>query len=962
MKLHIFLFCLIITSASCKSDFSEVEQAFLTIDLTEAMLVNLPMEATEKTIDVKTNLTNWQIKSESECNWCEASVLKSIDSNAILLKTKSNENRDKRKMNFIVSGLGITDQKIQVTQLGIAPIITANIESKSLTFKESTFDFEIVSNIPYTVSNKESWLKNETPSTRSLITEKFTFTTTTNTDFKIRRDTIFIEEISDQANKIKLSIPVEQACEDIVEAFPDDKKIQIIKVDLVRGNTYGNENKDMTIDGKYNTHYSSSKTPLGDSIILEYTIAPQTERIDYIKLIQRADNNAGSIFSKGSVWYQTSDDTSWKLYQTFNVDPGTHAELNRTIDSPTKIKVCIQSNIGHAVALGEFEAFESGDKGDLTNDAKYFEDDVFSILKESTTVADLEQITNPLVRSIAENLLANTYPKEFRARKYAACKNPVKVGNDLKIGGRSQFDNPTGIFLKSGEKYIIFTGKQNTTPIKLVIKDFRKDGGSESYTLKEGVNIIRPSVAGNVYIQYWSDQYEALDPIAIHITFADEIGFWDKRAGHTNEDWVRILNLARNTASKSGINNAMIDVLGYRIQLVNTVNAFDTYCKKNIENISLLHDSIQNIEYRMMGLYKNNAVPYNRTLNARSWGGLPNWNGIGAWYPNIEDEMLVEERLRQSIWVFGHELGHGNQIKPHMQMTGWGETSNNNYNQYVQYLLGNKQDLRIDHERINRKQGDPESLIGGRFNAFLNEAHVVKEPYLTQEGPDYKKGSMNGTGLRGDHFVKCAPLWQLTLYFIIAGEGTDWYRPDFWADVNWGAITDNRTNLSNGARYVNFMKRCIEASNLNLVPFFTQMGLLRVVDRSIDDYAVGQVTINQNDIDEVTLLGSSKNMPSSPVISYISMNSVDAFKNKKAVVGVFNQGVSGSGITRIVNHSVWKNVVVFETYNGANLIDLCMVGTGSNNNSSTQVRYPTGATRIEAVAWDGERTLVYGNR
>ena len=120
-------------------------------------------------------------------------------------------------------------------------------------------------------------------------------------------------------------------------------------------------------------------------------------------------------------------------------------------------------------------------------------------------------------------------------------------------------------------------------------------------------------------------------------------------------------------------------------------------------------------------------------------------------------------------------------------------------------------------------------MIGGRFNAYLNEAHVVKEPYLTQEGPDYKKGSMNGTGLRGDHFVKCVPLWQLTLYFMIAGEGNDWYRPDFWADVNWAAIQDNRTGLSNGERYVNFMKRSIEASGYNLAPFFEQMGLLRVI-------------------------------------------------------------------------------------------------------------------------------------
>ena len=37
-----------------------------------------------------------------------------------------------------------------------------------------------------------------------------------------------------------------------------------------------------------------------------------------------------------------------------------------------------------------------------------------------------------------------------------------------------------------------------------------------------------------------------------------------------------------------------------------------------------------------------------------------------------------------------------------------------------------------------------------------------------------------------------------------------------------------------------------------------------------------------------------------------------------------------------------------------------MVGTDSKDNSSTTVTYPEGSTRIEAVSWDGKRTLVYG--
>lgn len=743
--------------------------------------------------------------------------------------------------------------------------------------------------------------------------------------------------------------------------FPGDKKLKITSVELVRGNTYGNESVPLTIDGNYQTHYSSSYTQTGDSVILDYTLDVNTSRVDYIRLTQRANGDSNSTFSQGNVYYKSASDTEWKWSASFNETAGSPVQIQSGMNAPVQIRLTIISR-ANAVAMAEFECFENANIGDLTADAAYFEDDVFSALKPGVTAADIEKITNPYVRSIATDLLAGTYAKEFRSRTYNACEHPNDAAQKLKIASRSEYDNPMGIFFKQNGKYVIFVGNTANINVTLCIKDFRSGGGTATYKLKTGLNAIEPSVAGNGYIRYWINNYTTAVPVNVHVAYGHEIGFWDKRAGHENADWARILELAQTCASTQNITNAMIDVLGERIQLVNTVSAFKQYCPSNVSDLMMWHDSIMNIEYRMMGLFKNNAVPYNRTLAARSWGGLPNWGGAGAWFPNTEREMLDIPTLRAASWVFGHELGHGNQIRPHMLMAGWGETTNNNYNQYVQYLISNRQDLRLDHENINRRQGDSEWKIGGRFNAYLNEAHVVKEPYLTQEGPDYKKGSMNGTGLRGDHFVKCVPLWQLTLYFMIAGEGTSWYRPDFWADVNWAAIQDNNTGLSNGQRYVNFMKRSIEASGYNLAPFFEQMGLLRVVDRSIDDYAVGQVAITAADVESVRALGNTKQMPSSPVISYISANSINAFRNQSPVSGSYNQGITTSGASKTISHSIWKNVVVFETYKGAELVDIAMVGTGSSTNSSTYVLYPEGSTRIEAVACDGSRTLVFGAR
>lgn len=965
MKIMFFPFLLLLWAGCQSNDTVEAAapQPVLTLELSDEMTINVKKDAIVRKVNVTTNISDWVIvPQEAATNgWCVANIEKAEKVNKLSFDIRQNDEVKERSALFTVSGTGVKDQVITLVQLGSAPVLRCMTTSKKLDNKDQSFQVEIVSNVPYQVASGTNWLERIT--SRAMVTDTVVFQVKENKLFDVRRDTIWVVEESERNNKLMFSIPVEQAGMTLTDdLFPGDKKLKVNNVVLTRGNTYASETAAMTIDGNYQTQYSSSKTVLGDSVILDYTLEAGIQRVDYIKLIQRANGDANSTFSQGSIWYKSLSVPEWTLAKVFNVSQGVHVEVNVGLAKPTEIRVCIRSHKGGGVALGEFECFESANVGDLTLDAAYFSDDVFSVLKPGTTIADLERITNPYVRSVANELIKGIYAREFRSRTYKACEDPGTVAQKLKIASRSEYDNPMGIYFKKNGRYIVFVGEKGDAQVELCIKDFRSGGGSASYKLKTGLNAVEPSVDGNGYIRYWREDYATAPAVNVHVFFGDEIGFWDKRVGHDNNDWKRVLTLAGKCASEQNITNAMFDVLGYRIQLINTVDAFKQYCPADVENLVMWHDSIMSIEYRMMGFYKYNAVPYNRTLAARSWGGLPNWGGSAAWFPNTEKEMLDPTSLRNASWVFGHELGHGNQIRPNMHMAGWGETTNNNYNQYVQYLVGNKLDLRLDHERTSRKQGDPESVIGGRFNAYLNEAHVVKEPYLTQEGPDYVKGSMNGTGLRGDHFVKCVPLWQLTLYFMIAGEGNDWYRPDFWADVNWGAIQDNSSGLSNGARYVNFMKRCIEASDLNLAPFFERMGLLREVDRSIDDYAVGQVTITKADVEAVKALGSTKPMPSSPVISYISANSVKAFNTQSPVNGSFNQGIVSNGATKKISHSVWKNVVVFETYKGEVLVDIAMVGTGSADQSSTHVRYPEGSTRIEAVAWDGRPTLVFGTR
>ena len=310
--------------------------------------------------------------------------------------------------------------------------------------------------------------------------------------------------------------------------------------------------------------------------------------------------------------------------------------------------------------------------------------------------------------------------------------------------------------------------------------------------------------------------------------------------------------------------------------------------------------------------------------------------------------------LSPGLWMYTHEFGHGNQLAQ-MSGAGWTEVTNNLYGSYAQYMLRNYPSssgyLGVEHEAWKRP-GASLALVGGRINAFINESVIEHKTYFTQQANipteippvwSYKPLTI------------LVPLWQLTVYFMV----TD-IKPDFWPDVHWAAINNNK-DYDPGRRYVNFMKRAIDASGMNMCTFFEYMGLLREIDMKIADYGTYTVKITKEMVDEVKRYGEGKPLVPEGMI-YASINSADAFKYKRDVEGTFNSGFTKGTDFITVDHDVWKNVVAFETYNGEKMTDVCIVGTGDIKGKTTRVDYPAGATRVEAVGWDGKRTLVIGTR
>lgn len=140
----------------------------------------------------------------------------------------------------------------------------------------------------------------------------------------------------------------------------------------------------------------------------------------------------------------------------------------------------------------------------------------------------------------------------------------------------------------------------------------------------------------------------------------------------------------------------------------------------------------------------------------------------------------------------------------------------------------------------------------------------------------------------GDHFVKLCPLWQLLLYYreIVGGEKRDWY-----GDVAEIVRNTDESQLTNGQLQLNFMRNTMDVVKEDLTDFFIKAGMLKPIDKELDDYARGQMTITQTDCDELVKYASKYPKPATPVLYYLSANSEKSFKDKLAVEGTYNEGV-----------------------------------------------------------------------
>lgn len=735
------------------------------------------------------------------------------------------------------------------------------------------------------------------------------------------------------------------AQKDLQEQIPALKEDTRIGVQQGYASNYQKgDDIEKSFDGDMNTLYHSSWSKTEFPVTLEYRFH-KNDRVDYLIYHPRTDGGNGRM-GAFELWVSTRNKPVFSKVGDYDFKETATPSVIRfseAIRQPLAFRFVVKSGGNGYVSCAEMEFVNKNKVNGYPETV--FEDATCSALQNGITAKEIKKIKNPFYRLLVEKLLADTVCENYRVQYYEAYPPVEETAGKLKTSGYNPFENPTGIYFTEGEDVVVFMGDTQGQPVSLRIHSFEQDGADQNYLLFPGTNRLKMKAKGLGYIHFYTSEYAKTKPVKIRIVGGQVNGYFDKSRDN-NQDWKKLL--------ENAVCNIM-DIKGDYVNLAYRVSSLKKYCPERGRDLIDIYDRIIDIQHELMGLKKYNLRPKNHMFAREVQGGLyaDGWGAGFAW--DCMHELANPDNIKGGLWALAHEFGHVNQIRPGLKWVSTTEVTNNIYSVWTRYILDPGY-RNLEHERVN--DGDNNRVLGGRFNAYLNYGIVRGEQWLCQRGQDRMKDYEDG----GDHFVKLCPLWQLQLYYAAAGKGNYWQHADWFADVAQIVRNTDESRMSDGQLQLNFMKNVSDVVEEDLSDFFVKAGMLKPIDKYMDDYGRAQLTITQEQCDELVKYMSRYPKPASPVIYYLTANSERAYQKRLPVSGVYNKGISFKDKNCVIDHHIWKNVAVFETYEDGKLSYVAMVGTDSPDQSSTLVRYPEKSTRIEAVAWDGTRTLVYGER
>lgn len=740
------------------------------------------------------------------------------------------------------------------------------------------------------------------------------------------------------------------------------------------------EEASRVIDGNYGSHWHTPYSGTSFPVTLSLTLKTKG-RVDMLRYIPRTDGNSNGNWEDVDLEYNeaATGTKGWVTVGSYSLEgksSPTDFEIPAGVEA-SRFRFKIKSGKNNFASAAEIEAWLY-DNTKQEAFQEYFSDDLFTELRDGVTSS--EGIEDADVKALVDNLLSDADYKKFRVGEYEAYRSV----NDLQLelgtsNPYNQWENPTGIYLKQGESCYVVVSGIGEDRVGLNIKNWVENETNTSYSLRNGLNLITAESEGNVFVDYYTLNYESAPNVRVHFINAPVRGYWDQ-ATMSNDDWKAML-------AKLPDDNSIIVVRSRHAQLAYPVSAWKRYCPDDVNTLMTLYQQVQDAEREMMGLEKYGRQCKNRMLFFATTYGFMAAGHVGA-YCNVSSlkNIMKADAKEFEFWGVGHEWGHNNQIAKGFKWSGCGETTNNIYASWAQILYSGRSNEYLRLEDETSGVGEYAGMRGGRMQCYFEEGLRKGVAWQLQDGPDYhgeafqevrvKDVDYNGNELgtvtaqwrHYDHFVKLSPFWQLNLWGTLSRKCPD-IIPMVIESIR---TTPNYTTTynTNGKQQVNWMKLACDSAKLNLLPFFEKSGMLRPINAYIDDYSKGWNKISQKMINDLKSYIEGKGYPTpTEEINYINGHNYHIYRDCLPLSVPANRGTGctyENGKVKVM-HSQVKNAVAYETYNASDeLIRITMYGLGSDNEHSfTMVLYPSSdveseaAAYIMAVGYDGTRQRIF---
>ncbi|MBO3099325.1 M60 family metallopeptidase [Gelidibacter pelagius] len=632
------------------------------------------------------------------------------------------------------------------------------------------------------------------------------------------RNTILTIDYGDYSRKV----PISQ------DAAVGDQLIEVISGKATSEETV-NEDRGLekSYDGDYETYFNSKFGAITEwPFQIEYTLE-EGHTLNRIIYYPRSDSgNKWGSFNEYEVWVSTKDapDTFTKVGEYERGD-GNHNPTIMKLETPivnaAKVRFDIYSAYQNRISCAEMEFYQDGNTG--YDYSSIFEDDVFSVLKDVVTEAQLKAIPDDELRNLALDLFVGEYDREFRVASFRPYQNPSIQSAINKTSPYSLRDNPTGIYVEEGEELVVIVGGAYKQNISLIVQDLNVGfGNAKSYPLQEGENRLNMDAGGLIYVQNLTaddiplileseaDKAAATaKSVDIHFVNAKVNGYFDL-AKHTSEDWSSILN---NASYQD------IDVLGLRSHITWTTENFRSF---NTDIVSVLekYDRLVYLESEFAGLEKYDKMFKNRMYFHIDYNGASPYatNYRTAYTSSYAEIFCNADRFEARLWGPAHEVGHVNQLRPALKWAGTTEVTNNIMSMYVQTEFGEPSKLLVDGTYAEAKT---QIIDAGAPHALDNASN--------------------------EFMVKLVPFWQLKLYMVDALGKEDFYK-DLYEHYR---ITNNLNTSANteAVLQLDFVRQVCKISGLNMIDFFQKWGFLTPIDKTINDYGNKPFKITQEQID-----------------------------------------------------------------------------------------------------------------